>query len=120
MSHEAVGGLTSVSKSATRTRGAAAAWGAAQSANTIPSRTIRPIFKTGSVYSGEAAAPRRRRPNTVPKTLLTLVLLFLAPPAGAQAATATMTTRDLPLHGGRTLASAQPRFDMVALHWRGR
>jgi N-acetylmuramoyl-L-alanine amidase len=53
------------------------------------------------------------------KTLLTLVLLLLAAPASARAATATMTARDVPLHGDRALASSQPRFDMVALHWRG-
>src|SRR5512132_3467063 len=27
--------------------------------------------------------------------------------------------REVPLRGGRTLAAATPRFDMVGLHWRG-
>src|ERR671936_1788015 len=30
-----------------------------------------------------------------------------------------MTMREVPLHGGRTLAGTAPRFDMVGLHWRG-
>ncbi len=31
-----------------------------------------------------------------------------------------MTVREVPLHGGaRTLAAAAPRFNMVAVHWRG-
>ena len=44
----------------------------------------------------------------------------LALPAGATAALASMTTRDIPLHGERTLAAAAPaRFDLVGLRWRG-
>src|SRR5690349_5035570 len=34
-------------------------------------------------------------------------------------ATPTMTVREIPLHAARTLASATPRFNMVAFHWRG-
>ena len=34
-------------------------------------------------------------------------------------ATPTMTVREIPLHAGRTLAGATPRFNMVAFHWRG-
>jgi N-acetylmuramoyl-L-alanine amidase-like protein len=34
-------------------------------------------------------------------------------------ATPTMTVRDIPLRAARTLASATPRFNMVAFHWRG-
>ena len=31
-----------------------------------------------------------------------------------------MTVREVPLHGdARTLAAAAPRFNMVAVHWRG-
>ena len=43
---------------------------------------------------------------------------FLSP-AVAQAET-TIVAREVPLHGTRTLQSADaPRFDMVGLHWRG-
>ena len=34
-------------------------------------------------------------------------------------ATPTMTVREIPLRATRTLASAAPRFNMVAFHWRG-
>jgi len=34
-------------------------------------------------------------------------------------ATPTMTVREIPLHGARTLSAATPRFNMVAFHWRG-
>jgi uncharacterized protein with LGFP repeats len=34
-------------------------------------------------------------------------------------ATPTMTVREIPLRAERTLASAAPRFNMVAFHWRG-
>jgi hypothetical protein len=45
----------------------------------------------------------------------------LAVPAGATAALASMTTRDIPLRGGaRTPPAAAPaRFDLVGLRWRG-
>jgi hypothetical protein len=47
------------------------------------------------------------------------LVLFLAAPATAWGE-ATLTMRDIPLHGERALASALPsRFDMVGLHWRG-
>jgi hypothetical protein len=53
------------------------------------------------------------------KIAVAAFLLFLAAPATAFAE-ATLTVRDVPLHGERTLASAPPsRFDMVGLHWRG-
>jgi flagellar hook assembly protein FlgD len=56
----------------------------------------------------------------VPKPLrLALPLLLLASSA-AHAAPVRVVARDIPLHGGRTLASAQQQFDMVGLHWRGR
>ena len=52
------------------------------------------------------------------KIALAAVIAFLAAPATAFGE-ASLTMREVPLHGGRTLASAQPRFDMVGLHWRG-
>jgi hypothetical protein len=49
------------------------------------------------------------------------ILLALAFPAAAQAEEATIVSRDVPLAGERTLASAKPpaRFNLVGLHWRG-
>jgi N-acetylmuramoyl-L-alanine amidase len=49
---------------------------------------------------------------------LVLPLLVLAPGA-ANAADVSVVARDIPLHGSRMLAAAQPQFDMVGLHWRG-
>ncbi len=44
----------------------------------------------------------------------------LAVPAAALAGGPTLTVRNVPLHGGgRALAAAAPRFNMVAVHWRG-
>ena len=53
--------------------------------------------------------------------LLVLASLGLALPATAGAEDATIVTRDVPLAGQRTLASAPTpaRFDLVGLHWRG-
>jgi hypothetical protein len=50
---------------------------------------------------------------------LTLLALALASPAAAQEA--TIVSRDVPLAGQRTLASAAApeRFNLVGLHWRG-
>jgi len=47
------------------------------------------------------------------------VTLALAAPQAASAGLASITSRDLPLPSGRTLAGATPRFDLVGLHWRG-
>jgi hypothetical protein len=49
------------------------------------------------------------------------LLLALAFPAAAHAEEATIVSRDVPLHGERSLASSKPpaRFDLVGLHWRG-
>jgi hypothetical protein len=44
-------------------------------------------------------------------------VFFVAPPAAF--ADATLTMREVPLHGERTLAPAAREFDMVGLHWRG-
>src|SRR4051812_3527908 len=45
--------------------------------------------------------------------------MFFAAPAAAFG-DASITMREVPLHGERTLAAAPPaRFDMVGLHWRG-
>ena len=52
------------------------------------------------------------------KPLLVAVLLFFAAP-GAAFAGASLTMREVPLHGERTLAAATPEFDLVGLHWRG-
>src|SRR5918911_5530779 len=55
------------------------------------------------------------------KALLAAALALLAVPGVARAADATLAVRDVPLHGGRSLAAAQSpgRFDLVGLHWRG-
>jgi N-acetylmuramoyl-L-alanine amidase/FlgD Ig-like domain len=52
--------------------------------------------------------------------LLGLVAVAAAP-AQADAADATLVTRDLPVSGARTLASARApeRFNLVGLHWQG-
>jgi N-acetylmuramoyl-L-alanine amidase-like protein len=53
------------------------------------------------------------------KIVLAVAVAFLAAPAAAFGEV-SLTMREVPLHGERTLASAQPaRFDMVGLHWRG-
>jgi N-acetylmuramoyl-L-alanine amidase len=53
------------------------------------------------------------------KIALAVVVAFLAAPAVAFGE-ASITMREVPLHGERTLAAAAPaRFDMVGLHWRG-
>jgi hypothetical protein len=55
------------------------------------------------------------------RRLLILIGLVLALPAPALAQEATIVSRDVPLHGERTLASTLPpaRFNLVGLHWRG-
>jgi hypothetical protein len=59
--------------------------------------------------------------TAVPRRLLILIGLALALPAPALAQEATIVSRDVPLTGGRTLASASApaRFDLVGIHWRG-
>jgi hypothetical protein len=52
------------------------------------------------------------------KSLLVATVLFFAVPATAFGG-ASLTMREVPLHGGRALAAATPQFDMVGLHWRG-
>jgi N-acetylmuramoyl-L-alanine amidase-like protein len=53
------------------------------------------------------------------KIVLAAAVAFFAAPAAAFGGV-SLTMRDVPLHGERTLAAAQPaRFDMVGLHWRG-
>ena len=52
------------------------------------------------------------------KIVLAALIAFIATPAAALGASLSM--REVPLHGERTLASTAPnRFDMVGLHWRG-
>src|SRR5438876_7080380 len=54
------------------------------------------------------------------KVLLAMLVAALAVPAAAFAGGPRMTVREVPLHGGaRTLAAAAPRFNVVAVHWRG-
>ena len=52
------------------------------------------------------------------KFALAAVIAFLAAPTAAFGE-ASLTMREVPLHGGRTLAAATPHFDMVGLHWQG-
>ena len=53
------------------------------------------------------------------KLILSAFAFFLAAPATAFAE-ATLTMREVPLHGERSLAaSSRVRFDLVGLHWRG-
>lgn len=53
--------------------------------------------------------------------VLALAVAALAAPGLARAGDVTMRVRDVPLSGGRVLASARPapRFDMLGLHWIG-
>jgi flagellar hook assembly protein FlgD len=54
------------------------------------------------------------------KVFLASIVAALAAPAAALSAGPTLTVRDVPLHaGGRALAAAAPRFNLVAVHWRG-
>ena len=59
--------------------------------------------------------------TAVRRRLLILIGLALALPAPALAQEATIVSRDVPLGGERTLATAgsPARFDLVGLHWRG-
>jgi hypothetical protein len=53
------------------------------------------------------------------KIVLAVAVAFLTVPAAAFGEV-SLTMREVPLHGERTLAAAQPvRFDMVGLHWQG-
>jgi hypothetical protein len=52
------------------------------------------------------------------KPLLVATLVFFASPAAAFGG-ASLTMREVPLHGERTLAASTTHFDMVGLHWRG-
>jgi hypothetical protein len=52
------------------------------------------------------------------KAFLLAAVALLATPAPAHAG-ATLTMREVPLHGARALESTSPPFDMVGLHWRG-
>jgi len=54
------------------------------------------------------------------KVFLATTVAALAAPAAAFSAGPSLTVRDVPLRAGaRTLAAAVPRFNMVAVHWRG-
>ena len=59
--------------------------------------------------------------TAVRRHLLILIGLAFALPAPALAQEATIASRDVPLGGERTLATAASpaRFDLVGLHWRG-
>jgi N-acetylmuramoyl-L-alanine amidase len=52
------------------------------------------------------------------KLILAAFALFMAPATAF--ADASLTMREVPLHGARSLAATAPtRFDLVGLHWRG-
>src|SRR5881392_800646 len=51
--------------------------------------------------------------------LVVATIAVLAGPASAFAAGPTLTMREVPLQAIRSLQAAPPRFNMVALHWRG-
>jgi hypothetical protein len=52
------------------------------------------------------------------KIAIAALVAFLFAPAAAYGEV-SMTMREVPLHGARTLSGTTPRFDMVGLHWRG-
>jgi len=53
------------------------------------------------------------------KIVIAVAVAFLTVPAAAYGEV-SLTVREVPVHGERTLAAAPPsRFDMVGLHWRG-
>ena len=70
---------------------------------------MRPKAGAGTLGTGRPAAM---------KPLFVATLLFFAAP-GAAFGGASLTMREVPLHGERSLAAATPHFDMVGLHWRG-
>jgi hypothetical protein len=54
------------------------------------------------------------------KIALAAAAVFFAAPTAVALGEASITMREVPLHGQRTLAaSPPPRFDMVGFHWRG-
>jgi uncharacterized protein with LGFP repeats len=54
------------------------------------------------------------------KIALAAAVVFFAVPAAVALGEASITMREVPLHGQRTLAASPPAgFDMVGLHWRG-
>jgi len=54
------------------------------------------------------------------KVFFATLAVTLAAPAAAFSAGPSLIVREVPLQaGGRALASATPRFNMVAVHWRG-
>ena len=54
------------------------------------------------------------------RTFFLAAMLLLASAGAARAGEVTIVARDVPLHGGRSVAAAAPaRFDLVGLHWQG-
>src|SRR4029453_5793263 len=54
------------------------------------------------------------------RSVVLAILFLLAAPGAAFAAGPSVVPREVPLHGERTLAAAQPeRFNLVGLHWQG-
>ena len=54
------------------------------------------------------------------RTFFLAAVCLFAFAGAAHATDVTIVARNVPLHGGRSLASAPPaRFDMVGLHWQG-
>ncbi len=60
-------------------------------------------------------------PGTAVKLLLAAIsaAVALALPAAASAGLASITFRNVPLHGERTLAASPGEFDLVGVRWRG-
>ena len=53
------------------------------------------------------------------KRLLLATVVLFASAGVAHAAPVRMVVREVPLHGGRTLAAPTPRFNLVGIHWQG-
>jgi hypothetical protein len=68
--------------------------------------------------SSGAAQAKLARSEAVRFVLPALAALLVSP-ASALATGPTLTMREVPLHGVRTIAAAVPTFNMVGLHWRG-
>src|SRR3972149_1123546 len=127
-----VTGLTSFSNWTARTRGeAAAALPASARAASVASEAQRPrrrrAFTVVRILLRKGPAPCARRGRAAlckqparMRTLRIALLCLLAFPALARAEAATITSREVPLHGERALAAATPsRVDLVGLHWQG-
>ena len=122
----------SSASSATSTRGAAADAGATTASEVTTTTTVsRNARKCGNpttvrILSGWGRIPctGRRRPSPwvlAVKPLLAAIAVAaaLVLPTAAGAGIASITFRDVPLNGERTLASTPGRFDLVGVRWHG-